>query len=696
MNTWQRAAVAALLSVPMVGMGQDENTDNEQSAVEADEIVVVGRSVATTSTRIEVEREMIVDSATVLKDIPGANVNSNGLITGIAQYRGMYGDRVAVDVDQLGMISGGPNAMDSPMSYMSPMITEELVVERGIASVSRAPESIGGYINTKLARGNFSSDEFGVSGILGTRYAGNGDVSTSAGRLTLANDGHRASVVAELDSADDISTPVGQIRPSGLNRKRYDVSYAFAGEGSHLLLFAGRLDTTDTGTPALPMDIRLIKTDLYGVQVGKTISDKFAVEGRFAYNDVEHLMDNFSLRGAPTPMRYRQNLTHGSGSQFYLSGIVQLDQSELRIGIDGINADHNSVITNPNMAMFRVDNFTDVTRDILSVFAEWDRDFESSNLEFGLRYKQVETDAGLVGAMGMPDPMGTNVSMLADAFNNAERNKQWNSVDAVIKYRYAVSDRTEWLFELGSKTRAPSYQELYLWLPLQATGGLADGRSYIGDLTLKEERSNEIVVGVTSAIGRFSLSPQVFFRQVDNYIQGIPSTNMLANMVSTMMTGAPALQFSNVEAEIYGADIAWKFDLNDKWFFDGIASYSRGKRTDVSDNLYRLAPLNGSLGLTYTTDSWSLKPEIVVYARQDKVSSFNNELTTPGYELVNIAFAWDPTESLRVEARVDNLLDETYQDHLVGINRAMGSDIPVGQRLYGVDRTVSAGVIFSF
>ena len=79
-----------------------------------------------------------------------------------------------------------------------------------------------------------------------------------------------------------------------------------------------------------------------------------------------------------------------------------------------------------------------------------------------------------------------------------------------------------------------------------------------------------------------------------------------------------------------------------------------------------------------------------------KVSSFNNELTTPGYELVNIAFAWDPTESLRVEARVDNLLDETYQDHLVGINRAMGSDIPVGERLYGIDRTVSAGVIFSF
>ena len=74
----------------------------------------------------------------------------------------------------------------------------------------------------------------------------------------------------------------------------------------------------------------------------------------------------------------------------------------------------------------------------------------------------------------------------------------------------------------------------------------------------------------------------------------------------------------------------------------------------------------------------------------------NGEQPTDGYELVNIAFAWDAMDTLRIEARIDNLLDETYQDHLAGINRAMGSDIPVGARLYGVERTISAGVLFSF
>src|SRR5210317_128820 len=100
---------------------------------DVDEVVVIGQTVPTSIATVEVDREIMVDTAVALKDIPGANVNANGPVTGIAQYRGMYGDRVSVVIDHLGVISGGPNAMDAPLSYVSPMITEELAVTRGIA-----------------------------------------------------------------------------------------------------------------------------------------------------------------------------------------------------------------------------------------------------------------------------------------------------------------------------------------------------------------------------------------------------------------------------------------------------------------------------------------------------------------------------------------------------------------------------------
>jgi iron complex outermembrane receptor protein len=95
-------------------------------------------------------------------------------------------------------------------------------------------------------------------------------------------------------------------------------------------------------------------------------------------------------------------------------------------------------------------------------------------------------------------------------------------------------------------------------------------------------------------------------------------------------------------------------------------------------------------------DDLSVTAQVVAYAKQDKVSSFNDEQETAGYALANLAMAWSPTESLRVEARVDNLFDKTYQDHVAGINRANGSDIPVGVRLYGVERSASVGAIWSF
>jgi len=583
--------------------------------------------------------------------------------------------------------------MDTPLSYASPMLTEKLIIERGIASVSSAPESLGGHISANTARGEFGSGEFGMAGLAGTRFSTNGNISTSAARLTFANDRNRLSLIGELDDGDDIRTPEGLIRPSRLNRERYDVSYAYRSDDTRLLVFAGRLDTENTGTAALPMDIRGIETDLFGIQFATAITAGAEIEAMVSQNDVYHSMDNFSLRPVLSPMMARQNSARGSGTTYKLSARFDREDSNLRVGVDGVLAEHDSVITNPNMSLFQVDNFAEVQRDLIGVFAEWRRKGDASNMEVGLRYKQVETDAGEVGATGM---MGANADNLADTFNAANRDPDWDSFDGVFKFRHALSKNTEWSLELGSKTRAPSYQELFLWLPLQATGGLADGRTYIGNLNLRAERSNEIVIGMSTVAGRVALSPQIFFRQIDDYIQGVPSTNMIANMVSTMMAGAPPLQFENVDAEIWGLDVAWRVDLTDRLLLDGVASLAKGRRTDLDDNLYRLAPLNGSIGLTYGANSWSMKSELVAYAKQDKVSAFNSEQATPGYGLVNFGFAWDVLSSLRVEARIENVLDKGYQDHLTGINRARGSDIPLGTRLYGAERTSRVGLIYRF
>ena len=231
---------------------------------------------------------------------------------------------------------------------------------------------------------------------------------------------------------------------------------------------------------------------------------------------------------------------------------------------------------------------------------------------------------------------------------------------------------------------------------MQSTGGLADGRTYIGDLNLDSETARELNIGFSFDQGRLSLSPQAFYKRLDGFIQGIPAQNSEANTVAMMMGGPAALQFSNTDAEIWGADLAWSFQIAERWSADGIATYTRGRRTDVADNLYRLAPPNASIGFSYTSESWVFDTHLVAYGSQKNVAAYNDEQPSTGFEIVNAAVAWQPTSSLRIEARVDNLFDVTYQEHLAGVNRAGGSDIPIGSRLYGVERTLGAGLIYNF
>jgi iron complex outermembrane receptor protein len=393
---------------------------------------------------------------------------------------------------------------------------------------------------------------------------------------------------------------------------------------------------------------------------------------------------------------YRENDATGSGTTFAVDAELGFGDYALVTGVDGRSAEHDSLITNPNNGMFFIRAFNDVERDVLSGFAALRYGSDVSNWEVGLRYTDVSANAGDVGIGGMMGMMGINGGVLADAFNAADRSLSFGNVDAVLKYTRRVGSNLAVNIDIGTRTRAPSYQELYLWLPLSATGGLADGRNYIGNLALESERSMEVATGFAWATEQFSISPQVYYKDVSDYIQGVPAESMPANMLATMMSGQGALMFDNVDAEIYGVDLGWDAVIAGPLSVDGTVSYSRGKRTDVSDNLYRLPPLNASLGLSYVAQAWSLRAEVIAYDGQDKVSAFNGEQPTPGYAIANGMLTWAPWENTRLELQAQNLFDRGYQNHLAGINRVMNAEIPAGTRLYGAERTLVFGAVISF
>ena len=252
---------------------------------------------------------------------------------------------------------------------------------------------------------------------------------------------------------------------------------------------------------------------------------------------------------------------------------------------------------------------------------------------------------------------------------------------------------------VGLKNRSPSYQELYLWTPMESTGGLADGNTYIGDINLESETAYQADIGFTYKTKKMMIAPHVFYQNIDNYIQGTPlgMENMSAIMMAQMMAGDDnPLKFTNVDAKLYGADVNGHYYINSYLQLSAVISYVRGERRDIHDNLYRIAPLNGEFSANYFSDNWSATLALVMAAAQEDVSLTNEEQESAGYGVINVDAQYYVTNELTLRFGVDNLLDKKYDNHLGGYNRVKGTEITVMGRLPAEGISAWAEMTYSF
>lgn len=683
----------AVAVLPATGAAAERATDGLDNAG-IEEIVVLGNADVRNIELVET-LDISPDTAVLLKKTVGANVVTNGPLTGLAQYRGMSRMRISTQIDGVMISPGGPNWMDPPLSYAPSATVETLQVFRGIAPVSAGQETIGGVVNASNWHGDFSDNDLQVSGRVRSGVQSVNDGTLISAGVAVANESHLLSLTGFREKADDADYADGQIEPTEYKRDRFDVGYGLQLGNHELHVNFGRNNTGDAGTPALPMDIESIDGDLYGFSHSFD-NGRLNLTSRVYYNDIDHGMTNYHLRAAPMdPAMFRRNVTDAENTGFSSA----LTIADWRFGVDAHTTEHNSNIDNPNNPMFFVANFNNAQRDSYGIFAERTLRFgERVSSDFGLRYTRVESDADEVNAtpamMGMPPAVA-----LRDQFNSADRKQNDDNFDWVAKVYYQPDDQLTWYAGAARKSRAPSYQERYLWLPLQATAGLADGLTYTGNLDLDSEVAHEAELGVDWQLGGLMIRPRAFYRYVDDYIQGTPSTNAAAVMFVRMMntmngTSNPdPLQFNNVDAKFYGFDVDLSYQINALFSVDGVINYVRGERDDINDDLYRVPPLNAFFALNYRQDRWGATLETFLYADQDDVSATNLEQTSDAYATFNLKGHWQVNDLVRFAAGVDNLTDNDYEDHLAGVNRVRGNpDIAPGERLPGFGRNFFARV----
>ncbi len=626
------------------------------------------------------------DSAEQVVRAPGMALNKNGPLTSMPQFRGMSSDRLMITIDGAPVTSAGPNLMDPPLSYTSTNMVEGIKVHRGVAPVSVSFNSIGSAIEVKQWQPSFTRDHVQPGADIGLGYASVDESRQFNFRGYVASPQHRLMFLASAVEGEDAEFPNGEITPTSYEREQYQIGYGFKSGGHQLDVSWLINDTGDTGTPALPMDILFIEGDIWRLNYGWD-NESYKVSARLYGNDTEHGMTNYHLRTAPADgMSWRRNTATSDG----WGGSVELEipqaSGDLTVGADLRSEEHNSEIDNPNMAAFFVDNFIDVESDTSSLYVEKDLRFSEQLFgQFGVRVSQVKNNAGDVDAT--PAMMMPPAGMLRDAFNASNDERTEDTVDVVAKLSYRQSEHSTLFLGLARKQRVPGYQELYLWLPLESTGGLADGNLYTGDPELEVETNREIELGIDWSGGALSLSPRIFYRKVADYVQGAPSTVAPAIMFAAMMRpgGNPPLRFSNVDAEFRGADLAFGYKLSEQWKINGVINYVRAE-TDDNQPLYRISPLNAYATLQWQQAKQGASLRIRGFAEQDRVSDSHFEQPTSGYGIVDLSGYKQVTENVRLTLSVENLADRQYRQHLAGYNRAANADISLMERLPGYGR----------
>lgn len=664
------------------------------------------------------------DAAALFKEIPGGNINYNGGVSGQVQYRGMYGPRMNVRIDDAKIESGGPNWMDPPLHYLPTNLVESVEVVRGIPSVSTGA-GIGGYAKATSKSSQFTNDETVIP--QGEVFAGGSEVNggyKAGGILGFANNQHRVHIIANHDEAGDTEFDGGTIEGTDYKKRFFGFGYGLQTENSEFSLDLRRTNTDNSGTPVFPLDIAFFKTNQFNLGLDTKIKN-FDVSAQFFGSNVKHQMNNFTLRPAPdfsqlglAPFQGDDRRIVDANSDSYgwsLSASTDLYNGSIKFGTDGSFAEHNAVVNDPDFtaAFDLIQNFNDAQQDEFGFFLEWKNNNEERlRIEAGVRVNHVMASADSVNAV--PARLADGGSVLAvpvaaqtlrDRFNNSDRNQEDTNIDAVLKFDYAILDTLKAEIGFARKTRSANYLERYLWIPLEVNAGLGDGNNYVGNINLDPEEAHQIELGLNFDNGQTYFSPRAYYKRVDDYIQGVATTDASTVTFSNLAAGdSTPLVFSNVDAEIYGFDAGYGYEINSHWRVDGVTTYTRGKRRDISDNLYRIAPLNTRLSLTYSQEKWQATLQGVLVAEQDKISNTiagsidpnntnNNTNPTDGYGLLNLFGQYSQGETgVQVQAGIENILDENYTDHLTGFNRNSASSIAVGQRLNGAGRNFFANV----
>ncbi|HEY1044556.1 MAG TPA: TonB-dependent receptor, partial [Telluria sp.] len=618
------------------------------------------------------------DSASLLSSTPGYSVAPSGGVSGLPFMNGLGNDRLKVLIGAMEVTSACANQMNPPMSYVDPKQVQSIELASGVTPVSHGGDNIGGTINIGTATPVFARPGEGLRKEGSISFTGRSVNRTVAGGASaaIASDKYSVSYDGAFARAHSYKDGNGQrVRASLYESINHGATLATRVDGHRLTLRVGTQHIPYQGFPNQYMDM----TDNTGRHA------TLAYHGEYGWGELDataywqhttHEMGFFTPeRTGNMPM-----ITDGRNNGYTVRATAPLGEHHLlRVGHeyhtfsleDYWPAVAGSMMMGPQTYV----NINDGQRNRVALYGEIVTHHDDQWItQFGARHEWVRSNAGDV------QPYANNMMNAADAaaaklFNAQSRRQRDSNLDLTATARYQPSEKLEFDFGLGRKTRSPNLYERYSWgrgeMAMRMTNWFGDGNGYVGDINLEPEVAHTASLTAhwhgKDANGWFvKLAP--YYNRVSNYIDVDTLGSFKPYRVPTAK-GA-LLRFANHDATLYGVNLSWKMPLArtsalGQLNFTGNAAITRGRRNDDGD-LYRMMPPNVLFAIEQRDGPWNSQLELKAVARKERVDERRLEQVTAGFALLNARTAYQWKNGLLVTFGVTNILDRTYVEPLGG------------------------------
>lgn len=294
-----------------------------------------------------------------------------------------------------------------------------------------------------------------------------------------------------------------------------------------------------------------------------------------------------------------------------------------------------------------------------AIFGNYLHRFEGrQSLSGGLRFSAINTELPAAGAMP-----ATSVEQ--------------KDFSADLGWVYTLTDATRFVANLGYGFRAPNVFDL------GTLGERPGNRFNVPNPDLDSEHITQFDVGIRHQGERLDIDAMAFVLHYTDRIASVFTGGVTSD-------GRDITQSRNISsADIVGVEIGGRMILRPDISAEFVFNYLRGEEKDVTGATVpgdRIPPFNGRISLLWqATDAFMVESFLVFASGQDRLSprdvndSRINPAGTPGWVTANIRASWDVSDTWRVAASVENVLDERYRVHGSGLD-AVGRNVFVSVR----------------